>query len=156
MWLIKWDFKQPLLNYSENPKVHTTFKCLGLCQELVFTQQLKDSQRFWHFYNSQKKVVDIFTSSQNSSPLLLLNMFQNWMKEYPLPYMQLVKEYIQTAKKIYLKINVRFYVFFYVFHQRSQLYRIGIYCNWTISGIWVSGRLLSAIQEKKKFLFMLY
>lgn len=66
--------------------------------------------------------------------------------------MQLVKEYIQPAKKIYLKINVRFNVFY----QRSQLYRIGIYCNWTISGIWVSGRLLSAIQEKKKFLFMLY
>lgn len=143
-------FKQPARNYSENPKGHTTLKCLALGQELVFTQQLKDSEGFWRFHHSWKKgdghlhlITEQLSSDFTEYGPKFNERVSFAIQVFPCSWS---KNYIQKARKINLKINNHFYVF----HLHSQVYRIGMYYSWTMSGIWVSGMLLNDIQKNKK------
>lgn len=147
-------FKQPALNYSESYKGHTTFKCLVLGEELVFTQQHKDSEGFWHFHHSWKKGgghLHLITEQLSSAFTEYSPKFDERVsfaiQAFPCSWS---KNYIQKARKINSKINIPFYVF----HLHSQVYRIGMYYSWTISGIWVSDTLLNDIQKNKESYFM--
>lgn len=68
-WLMKWEVQATSTQLLREPQSHSTFKCLVLCQELVFTQQLNDSKGLWLFYYSWKKKR--WTSSPHQRTALL-------------------------------------------------------------------------------------